>query len=765
MSDDNQGYKHWLTCIDVLSRYAWVRPIKNKTAPQIIQAFQSIFKEGRQPKVLQTDQGTEFLNRHVQAFFKSQGIRHFVTYSDPKAQIVERFHRTIKNRLWRYFTAQNTQKYVDVLPEFVSGYNQAYHRSIRRSPDSVTYENAQEVWHTLYDDDVKNTPRRRFRFNVGDQVRMSKLDRAFKKGYLPNWTEEVFVIASQMQGTPSRYKLNEWDGDPIKGSFYEQELQRVTVRPEDSFRVETIVKRRRLGMSSLPHKESFYVRLPSNVVTTEHKNTAWDYVVPLPHALNFADLDEWTVAVASVFLPPLRKQNKFDNVFIYSNLVTGTLVGDAEVPLLCTVDMKAGTGEGSGLGGMLREPEQLMYCPLRVGYIESIRLLLNDEFGKTLVVFDRGQTVVVLHFLKKRIPMGERRLVLPSNASKELYPDNTGHTFTVRLPASLNYVPDDWEVGMVYMTIPTPEGRIEQLSPRRQIGVGKINPTNHTWIPKGFDWHKMPAEKYHSTENLVKAFNKQMHEVILKHVQNVKKGSCVVAGENELAIMRWTYTKGGTKQTSTFRSVLMPPGLYTAGELMAWINAQLSLIKIDIRMLSGTGPTNPSQLHTHIAYSFQVGSTGRGFTEGISINDASIMKRFEFVSNAVYDGKTADFQTNFNKDVFTAQKDDVKRTLQVASWVKIWMEEAENTVVLKQWTLDEGLHVVMSSDLVDYFGFPKIIESNDVHDDTTNDVIDTKGFYSKANPPTTTDDAGKAVSWGSDPPMVWKGNTWTPPTI
>ncbi|KAK3708939.1 hypothetical protein QZH41_002809 [Actinostola sp. cb2023] len=48
-----------------------------------------------------------------------------------------------------------------------------------------------------------------------------------------------------MQGTPPRYKLNEWDGDPIKGSFYEQELQRVTVRPEDSFRVETIVKRRR----------------------------------------------------------------------------------------------------------------------------------------------------------------------------------------------------------------------------------------------------------------------------------------------------------------------------------------------------------------------------------------------------------------------------------------------------------------------------------------------------------------------------------------
>ncbi|KAK3743889.1 hypothetical protein QZH41_020549 [Actinostola sp. cb2023] len=132
--------------------------------------------------VANRSQGTEFLNRHVQAFLKSQGIRHFVTYSgDPKAQIVERFHRTIKNRLGVISPLRTLKRNVDVLPEFVSGYNRAYHRSIRRSSDSVTHENAQEVWHTLYDDDVKPTPRCRFRFRVGDQVRMSKLARAFKK--------------------------------------------------------------------------------------------------------------------------------------------------------------------------------------------------------------------------------------------------------------------------------------------------------------------------------------------------------------------------------------------------------------------------------------------------------------------------------------------------------------------------------------------------------------------------------------------------------
>ncbi|KAK3733439.1 hypothetical protein QZH41_006566 [Actinostola sp. cb2023] len=61
-------------------------------------------------------------------------------------------------------------------------------------------------------------------------------------------------------------------------------------------------------MSSLPHPDSFYVRLPSNVVTPDQTNTAWDFVVPLPHPLNFPEFDEWTVAVTSVFLPPLENR-------------------------------------------------------------------------------------------------------------------------------------------------------------------------------------------------------------------------------------------------------------------------------------------------------------------------------------------------------------------------------------------------------------------------------------------------------------------------
>jgi len=246
LKDDNDGIEYLLIVIDILSRYAWVRPIEKKDAGTVARAFEDIFQQGREPDVLQTDQGTEFLNSTLKGILKKRGIRHFVVYGDTKAQMVERFIRTFKNRMWRYFTTENTHRYVDRLQDFVQGYNAGYHRSIGRSPDSVTHDNAQEVWHRLYDTTMKQERRVQYRFRVGDRVRLSKVAKAFKKGYTPGWTEEVFVVARQIPGYPPQYKVNEWDGTPIEGSFYEQELQRVDVNDTDLFRIESVVKRRKL---------------------------------------------------------------------------------------------------------------------------------------------------------------------------------------------------------------------------------------------------------------------------------------------------------------------------------------------------------------------------------------------------------------------------------------------------------------------------------------------------------------------------------------
>ena len=109
---------------------------------------------------------------------------------------MERFNRTLKNRMWRYLTFQNGRRYVEILSALVEGYNKAYHRSIGTAPERVTQINAQEIWHRLYGKDfVKRSTRVRFKFKVGDKVRISKKKGTFEKGYLPNWTEEVFSIA------------------------------------------------------------------------------------------------------------------------------------------------------------------------------------------------------------------------------------------------------------------------------------------------------------------------------------------------------------------------------------------------------------------------------------------------------------------------------------------------------------------------------------------------------------------------------------------
>ena len=238
----NDGFRYLVTVIDVLSKYAWVVPLKDKTGDSLIAAFDHIFKtSGRKPQQLQTDAGTEFLNRKFQAFLRRQGVHHFVTYNQTKAQIAERFNRTLKEKMWRYFQHVQKWRYIDVLPKLVWSYNHSVHRSIKMRPADVTWENAQQVWHTLYDGMIGRRRQAVPAFKVGDKVRITKAKGTFQKGYEQNWTEEVFQVARvNTVRSPPVYSLVEEDGTPIKGTFYAQELQKVEVRERDVYRIRTL---------------------------------------------------------------------------------------------------------------------------------------------------------------------------------------------------------------------------------------------------------------------------------------------------------------------------------------------------------------------------------------------------------------------------------------------------------------------------------------------------------------------------------------------
>ena len=242
----NKGYRYLLTCIDVLSKYAWVVPLKDKKGSTLVKAFQKILSSGRTPVRLFTDKGTEFKNREFQKLLKSKDIHYFTANNETKCSIVERFNRTLKTKMWKYFTDKHTNTYINVLPKLVKAYNNAKHRSIGTSPASVNIDNQMEIKKRLYGDDNED-PQPNFKFKVGDRVRLSKVKTTFEKGYRPNWTEEIFVISKCVKRNPPVYRIKDLEGEELEGTFYEEELQKVNKTDDDLYIIDKVLKRRKRG--------------------------------------------------------------------------------------------------------------------------------------------------------------------------------------------------------------------------------------------------------------------------------------------------------------------------------------------------------------------------------------------------------------------------------------------------------------------------------------------------------------------------------------
>ena len=114
----NKNFNYILTVIDIFSKFAWAIPIKNKTGDSITRAFEIIFKD-RIPTKLHTDKGLEFINKSTQNLFKRKGIHWFATENETKAQVVERFNRTLKSKMYKYFTAKGTKTWINIIDELV----------------------------------------------------------------------------------------------------------------------------------------------------------------------------------------------------------------------------------------------------------------------------------------------------------------------------------------------------------------------------------------------------------------------------------------------------------------------------------------------------------------------------------------------------------------------------------------------------------------------------------------------------------------------
>ena len=234
----NDKTKYLLTIIDVLSKFVWVLPLKDKTGKSITENFESIIETVR-PKLLQVDKGTEFYNKTFQEMLDKYGVKMFSTNSDKKAQIVERFNRTLKLRMGKLFDAQNSFRYVDKLQDLVDN---TVHSSINMKPvDAIKPDNHELLLDNYYEKDPEYN--RQAKFELGDIVKIPIYLTTFTKEMTGKWTRELFKVSKINNTVPITYNITDLHNEPIEGTFYTQELQKIDKSVLDEpFKIEKVIK-------------------------------------------------------------------------------------------------------------------------------------------------------------------------------------------------------------------------------------------------------------------------------------------------------------------------------------------------------------------------------------------------------------------------------------------------------------------------------------------------------------------------------------------
>lgn len=288
----NDGYKIALVCVDVVSRYAWVEPMKTKHGAATAEAMKAILARSapRKPDKLHTDSGTEFFNKSFQKLMDERNIENFATLTDrSKAAIAERFNRTIKEKIYKFLDSNPANnRYIDTLQDLVNSYNNTYHSSIKMAPSKVNEQSEAQaifnLYHKYWTDELDNESsyntksNRKTKFSyqgktdftkvqkqnmkkllqIGDTVRIAGKKHPFSKSYKGNWTEELFIISKIQKRHPYfLYEVTEVDGQPIKGLFYREELQKVQKpKTNDFWQIEKIIKTKKLKNS----KTKYFVK-------------------------------------------------------------------------------------------------------------------------------------------------------------------------------------------------------------------------------------------------------------------------------------------------------------------------------------------------------------------------------------------------------------------------------------------------------------------------------------------------------------------------
>ena len=270
-SKQNNNYEYILTVIDFFSKFSFCYPLKNKNSNEIINCFKDIFKKSkRKPKMIQSDEGSEFTNKLVQNFFNDNNIKWYHTYNrDIKCSICERFNRTILNKIYKNFTLNNNTIWIKDLNKLVKEYNNSYHRSIKMKPIDASKKSNENIVKKIFDFEITD---KKPKFSIGDKVRVSLLKNTFEKEYTSNWSEQIYVIDDIKTSNVHYHYLKNLNGEKLDGTFYQEELLKTNMKENDLYIIEKIIKK--VGNKYLVKWKRYYDSFNSYV----NKNDIVKYV-------------------------------------------------------------------------------------------------------------------------------------------------------------------------------------------------------------------------------------------------------------------------------------------------------------------------------------------------------------------------------------------------------------------------------------------------------------------------------------------------------
>lgn len=242
---ENKNYRYFLLAIDVFSKFVKTAPLKTKSGPEVAAAFKKMLpKKKGIPRSLHTDRGTEFTGATFQKLLKERRIKHFFTNNELKSMVAERAIKTIKLKLYQYFTESRRLNWIDHLADITETYNETRHRSIGMSPVEVTPSKTAQVWEKLYPSQPLEEPEP-FKFDINDKVRISFTKSPFERAYNYFWTGEIFIVTEKYHKEGiAKYRLKDWNNETVEGSFYGEELQKVDVDENTAYKIEKILRRR-----------------------------------------------------------------------------------------------------------------------------------------------------------------------------------------------------------------------------------------------------------------------------------------------------------------------------------------------------------------------------------------------------------------------------------------------------------------------------------------------------------------------------------------